>query len=106
MGRIADAGLTILAASDNDQCGNCGMNKSNSGKHCCKDEYKQLKISLDQKSTSLDYTIVAPHVAEVSNLWPLTISDPIQMELRMAYQSHAPPIAELNRQSLLCVFRI
>ena len=40
-----------LALTENTQCGNCGMEKKaaeNTG--CCKDEFKHLKLELDQKS--------------------------------------------------------
>lgn len=30
--------------SDKDECGSCGMKKSQSNKGCCKDEHKQIKI--------------------------------------------------------------
>ncbi|ULQ53541.1 HYC_CC_PP family protein [Flavihumibacter fluvii] len=106
MGRIANAGLTMVATSVNDECGQCGMQKSTTGKHCCKDEYKQVKITIDQKPSSLIYTVDAPLVAVLTMGWPHVNYQPAFAESIPAYHSHAPPPLLPNRQSLFCVFLI
>ena len=39
-----------FGASDEDECGKCGMDKSETNDNgCCKDEHKQLKLDVDHK---------------------------------------------------------
>jgi len=106
MGRIADTGLRIMASSADDTCGQCGMNKSNAGKHCCKDEYKQVKISVDQKPSSQIFSPEAPLVAEVPVHWPQVNVQLADASTILSYQAHAPPIPLPDRQVLFCQFRI
>jgi hypothetical protein len=66
MGQITDAGFTGMAGSGNLKCGQGGMDKIKSGKHCCKDEYKQVKISVDQKPAFIGYNVEVPLAAILS----------------------------------------
>ena len=49
MGKLVSMGLL---PSKDDQCGQCGMKKTDGKSNaCCKDEHKQIKIDKDQKTT-------------------------------------------------------
>lgn len=107
MGRIADAGFTFITSNQQDACGNCGMDVTDGKNHCCKDEYKLLKISADQKASSLQFTVDAP----VVSFTPLLVPEeyiPIPRETASKpYIANPPPEAlAASVQSLLCVFRI
>jgi len=106
MGRIANTGFSIMAPSGTDECGKCGMTKSNTGKHCCNDEYKQVKISIDQKPSSLDFSIGAPAVAMITVGWLTGSNTPVPASQTISCRPHGPPPLLPNRQSLLCNFRI
>ena len=108
MGRIADAGLTIFKShSDDDKCGKCGMDKGKESEHCCKDEYKQVKIASDQKFSSIQYLIEAPVSLLATFTLPARYELAPSQESIASYQANAPPPKLVpSAQSLLCVFRI
>jgi hypothetical protein len=106
MGRIADAGLTIFTShADNDKCGKCGMDKGKESQHCCKDEYKQVKIASDQKFSSIQYLIEAPVTLLAGFTLPARHETITSQESVTAYRLRPPPKLP-SAQSLLCVFRI
>jgi hypothetical protein len=107
MGRIADTDITIFADDHNDKCGKCGMEKSALSKHCCKDEYKQVKISADQKISSLQYIIDIPVASYSSFRLPYLHELVEEKEIAGIHYPNGPPARlSASRQSLLCVFRI
>jgi hypothetical protein len=82
------------------------MEKSSSGKHCCKDEYKLVKLTIDQKQGSVSFNLPAPECILPSTSW-YNIESPALTQIPLkAYYAHAPPATKASMQSLLCVFRI
>lgn len=106
MGKIADAALTILP-SDEDQCGKCGMDKDDKENHCCKDEYKLVKVTSDQKPSAGQVLVNAPAAIELSLVWPATYVPEMVEEVLVANRAHAPPFpGDPSYSQLYCVFRI
>ncbi|GAO43422.1 HYC_CC_PP family protein [Flavihumibacter petaseus] len=107
MGRVADTGIRLFHIGDDDtHCGKCGMDKSGSGKHCCKDEYKSLQVKDDQKPASLHFQLDAPVL--VLNSKPFEAEPPTVLQDRCLYPFRPNPPPDLTDPplSLLCVFRI
>lgn len=108
MGRIADAGFTLVADSHSldNTCSKCGMEKSNTRQHCCKDEYKLVKLTIDQKQSTSSFNLPAPEaIIPATNWYNFEQQVPVHMQ-ELTYASHAPPFLNSPSQSLLCVFRI
>lgn len=108
MGRIADSGFTWVANArqQDNTCGKCGMEKSRTGKHCCKDEYKLVKLTIDQKQSTVTFSLPAPEAIIPATNWHNFDQPVLAGKPTLAYAAHAPPPLKASKQSLLCVFRI
>jgi hypothetical protein len=102
MGKLAD---WTLSQKESRVCGTCGMEKS--GKNdCCKDEYKFVKNTGDQKAAESAFQLIelASVALPASIFETLTIDLPSVTE---AYPiSHAPPDSRPAAYIRNCVFRI
>ena len=94
--------------SENDQCSNCGMEKSQDSENgCCKDEQKQVKLENDHfKSVvafqAMQFTAIALPLS-YNEILPVTFGSVTEENPR----SHAPPlICGLAIYKRNCVFRI
>jgi hypothetical protein len=65
MGQVANWGI---GTSENKSCGKCGMDKEdNETNGCCKDEYKVVRLNVDQKSSQGKLNISElPFLADLS----------------------------------------
>ena len=81
------AGWSLLSAKK-DKCSKCGM----TGSKCCKDESKQIKITLDQQKT--DYAFLNPllplHIISVYNVY--TSVQITKLENTNLVINHGPPL--------------
>ena len=51
------AGWSFWQDTEHQKCGECGMEKKvGDEKGCCKDEYQQVKIKVDQKTNTSEYS--------------------------------------------------
>lgn len=106
MGRVANTDIHLLAVETDTHCGRCGMEKGGEGKHCCKDEFKQVKISDDHQAAQLHVqpsitpvALPAQLFAQVEVPQPITLAFP-------AWQAKPPPDELHTELSFLGVFRI
>lgn len=107
MGRISEAGITWMGGDQDDQCGKCGMDKESEGNHCCKDEYKLLKVSADQKAASQQVVPDAPVAILISLQWPELYQPDINLQPGNSGKPNAPPLPLTpSKQDLLCTYRI
>ena len=107
MGRISEAGITWIGGDKEDQCGKCGMDKQEEGNHCCKDEYKLVKLSADQKAASQQVVPDAPVAILISLQWPELYQADINLHSENSGRPHAPPPPlSISKQELFCTYRI
>ncbi len=106
MGRVADAELHLFAQDDT-HCGNCGMEKKTEGKHCCKDEYRQIKVSEDQKLPVLTFLFQALAPEAILPVSGFQLPAPVAEQV-VAYQvlPNPPPKLPDDVQAFLSVYRI
>ncbi len=102
MGKLAD---WDLSKKESRICGNCGMEKS--GKNdCCKDEYKFVKNSDDQKAAESAFQLMQL----ASTALPVTVFETLTIDLPSVTEaypiSHAPPDTQPAAYIRNCVFRI
>ncbi len=102
MGKLADWDLSQKASR---VCGTCGMEKS--GKNdCCKDEYKFVKSSNDQKAAESAFELM--QLASIA--LPATVFQTLTVDLTSVSEaypiSHAPPNTRPAAYIRNCVFRI
>ena len=93
-----------FSSSKKEKCAKCGM--SNTG--CCKDEKKQIKLSLDQQKTECIQSINLNALILVNSFIAYNSfqSFGLNTKLSLAYL-HAPPlILKKDRQSLFSTFLI
>ena len=104
MGKLADWDLSQNQKGSR-VCGTCGMEKS--GKNdCCKDEYKFVKNSNDQKAAESAFELMqlASIALPASVFQTLTVDLPSVTEVYPI--SHAPPDTRPAAYIRNCVFRI
>lgn len=107
MGKIADMGLAVFAADNQDACDSCGMDLEDGSSHCCKNEYKMVKIQSDQKPGSQLVQPDAPAPVILPVEYPGTPARLLTDRTNRSARSHAPPLfIAAPTQADLCVFRI
>ncbi|MBC6492238.1 hypothetical protein ACFSQD_01910 [Flavihumibacter stibioxidans] len=107
MGRIAETGIAWIGEDEEDQCGKCGMDKNDEGNHCCKDEYKLVKVSSDQKPATLQFVLDAPVAILTTLQWPELYQQTVYLHPDYSGRANAPPPAvSPSKQELLCIYRI
>ena len=102
MGKLAD---WDLSQKESRVCGTCGMEKS--GKNdCCKDEYKFVKNTNDQKAAESAFQLM--QLADVA--LPALVYETPDFDLPSVTEaypiSHAPPDSQPAVYIRNCVFRI
>ena len=97
------AGLSF-SSSKKEKCAKCGM--KNTG--CCKDEKKQIKLSLDQQKTECNQTINLNPLILVNSLIANNSFFSFELNKKQSFAYlHAPPlIIKKDRQSLFSTFLI
>lgn len=105
MGKLVDWGLWH---NDSSKCGTCGMEKGHktTDDGCCKDEYKYVKNTTDQKTTNYTIQTLQVLVTATPSFYN-NEADHFFKTLQDYATSHAPPIKS-GVEILLrnCVFRI
>ncbi|MFT3824241.1 MAG: hypothetical protein QM731_09985 [Chitinophagaceae bacterium] len=107
MGKLVN--WSLWHDKDGDNCGKCGMSKSNKlNKGCCKDEHKLVKLEKDQRVRENIQPFAPLMVAVLPPVFSPVQNTTLINSTAVSYPvSHAPP--GYNGQQtylLLCTFRI
>jgi hypothetical protein len=93
-----------LAGSKDDRCSQCGMKKT--GKNCCNEKQKTIKLAGDQKAASLSYELTQ-FSAIISHSYPSAIAAPVSSVALQNPLTHSPPAAgNIPLYLRNCIFRI
>ncbi len=96
-------------SSHSDYCSKCGMNKSakHQAKGCCKDDQRQVKLAVDQKTTD-NFQLISPaFAATFIPFFELPVIYYSTSIIDQNSRSHAPPGGfNLDLYVSNCVFRI
>ena len=89
------------------ECSNCGMDKTNQNKGCCKDEHKLVKVNNEQKTNNSSFKLYQP-VKFILSFYTVTELPLISFSFgEKNLQTNAPPLTALEDTFLLnCNFRI
>ena len=95
---------TEISFTTSDTCGKCGMETTNSN-GCCRDEYKVVKIEVDQLvAKALHSNFSLPVISHVSTDYLLA---PFRNFTNRNLIAHSPPLlSEQETYIENCVFRI
>lgn len=93
-----------FSSEKKEKCAKCGM--TNTG--CCKDEKKQIKLTLDQQKSSLNLAIAAPLVIAENKMSSFQINKFVSLNNNYILPYlHAPPfIPSKNIQVFYATFLI
>lgn len=105
MGRVADSDVHYFSSNELKECGKCGMEKGTDGKHCCSDEYKQVKVSDDQKPAALVFQLQAPEMTILPGILSHDLSSFVTTFNRPQELRVPPPLPAVSTP-FLGVFRI
>ncbi len=87
-----------LTSEKKEKCAKCGMR--NTG--CCKDEKKQIKLTLDQQKSSLNLAIAAPLGVEENKIISFQINKFVSFNNNYTLPYlHAPPLISLKDMQVL-----
>ncbi|MFT4023719.1 MAG: hypothetical protein QM664_08050 [Flavihumibacter sp.] len=107
MGRVANADIQFFAGAASATCCKCGMEKNLEGKHCCKDEVKQVKISDDQQLSFWQYAPSATHWIALPQPFFAWQAASLPVAFRqVAWLAKPPPGIPRHETFYLNVFRI
>jgi hypothetical protein len=96
-----------LSSSHKKRCDNCGMEKSNHKKGCCRDEHKTLQVEKDQKAAETAYQFAALSSEAITTVYPVLPPAHISSVAIGHPSDHAPPGLNGTPVFLLnCNFRI
>ncbi len=77
-----------LSGDSNDKCPDCGMKKT--GRNCCNDQHKLIKVSNDQKVSDMAYQL-AQFAAIAPNQYAELPALPVASITTKNPSTHAPP---------------
>ena len=96
-----------LSSSHKKRCDNCGMEKSNHKKGCCRDEHKTLQAEKDQKAAEAAWQFAALSSEAINTVYPVLPPAPVPSIAIGHPSGHAPPgLNSIPVFLLHCNFRI
>lgn len=97
------AGWSFWQETEHEKCGQCGMEKKEGDERgCCKDEYQQVKIKVDQKSNDSEFSQIFYKSAILLNAsHKVDVGDEYQSNL-VCTTHFTPPWSDLTAIYIRC----
>jgi len=106
MGRLVDLSFSFYE-KEKEKCNKCGMKNFKDKKGCCKNEYKQVKIEKDQKTSQCIWQFTKTITGISPAALPACAFSPEFFPEAYYPNNHAPPRAvDTPIYICNCVFRI